>query len=84
MPRLAKILVAFVVIAAAAMATGYFYPPARLFATNIVPGPDVPKYGVTTDGQRFLGIEPVAGGTSFTFLFNWLNAKAAPGGDPVQ
>jgi hypothetical protein len=51
-------------------------PPARLFATNIVPGPDVPRYGVTTDGQRFLGLEPVAGGTSFTFLLNWLNAKS--------
>ncbi len=54
-------------------------PPARLFATNIEPGFDVPKYGVTTDGQRFVGLEPVAGGTSFTFLLNWLNAKSADG-----
>jgi len=59
-------------------------PPARLFATNIVPGPAVPRYGVTTDGQRFLGLEPVAGGTSFTFLLNWLNANSATGGEPAR
>ena len=27
-------------------------------------------FGVTTDGQRFLGLETVRGGTSFTFLLN--------------
>ena len=32
-------------------------PPTRLFATNIVPDPNVPQYGVTADGQRFLGLE---------------------------
>jgi Tol biopolymer transport system component len=49
--------------------------PARLFTTNIAPDPWVPKYAVTADGQRFLGIEPVAGSASFTFLLNWLNVR---------
>ncbi len=54
-------------------------PPARLFATNIAWDFNVPKFGVTSDGQRFLGLEVVGGGTSFTFLLNWLNAKSADG-----
>jgi Tol biopolymer transport system component len=58
--------------------------PARLFPTNIAPSAGEPQYGVTTDGQRFLGLEPVAGGTSFTFLLNWLNAKSADGSGPVR
>jgi len=51
-------------------------PPMRLFATNIEPDPTVPRYGVTGDGQRFLGLERTAKGQNFTFLLNWLNAKA--------
>ncbi len=50
-------------------------PPTRLFATNIAPDPYVPQYGVTADGQRFLGLERAGGDQSFTFLLNWLNAK---------
>jgi len=49
--------------------------PARLFSTNLVPDPFTPQYGVTADGQRFLGLEPVGGAPRFTFLLNWLNAK---------
>ena len=59
-------------------------PPARLFPTNIMAVAEIPQYGVTADGQRFLGLEPVAGGTSFTFLLNWLNAKSADGSGPVR
>jgi eukaryotic-like serine/threonine-protein kinase len=50
-------------------------PPTRLFATNIAPDPNVPQYGVTADGQRFLGLERAGGDRSYTFLLNWLNAK---------
>jgi dipeptidyl aminopeptidase/acylaminoacyl peptidase len=50
-------------------------PPVRLFATNIAPDSNVPQYGVTADGQRFLGLERAGGGESFTFLLNWLNAS---------
>ena len=57
-------------------------PPARLFTDQYRPDPDVPQYGVTADGQRFLGLERVGGGTSFTFLLNWLNAKSATGSGP--
>jgi hypothetical protein len=49
----------------------------RVFATNIAPDPFVPKYGVTADGQRFLGLEHARGDQSFTFLLNWQNAKPA-------
>jgi eukaryotic-like serine/threonine-protein kinase len=49
--------------------------PTRLFATNIAPDPFVPQYGVTADGQRFLGLERVSGDQRHTFLLNWLNAK---------
>jgi len=49
-------------------------PPTRLFATNIMPDPYVPQYGVTADGQRFLGLERAEGG--FTFLLNWLDAQS--------
>jgi hypothetical protein len=54
-------------------------PPARLFSTRITPEPFSPQYGVTADGQRFLGLERVGGGKSFTFLLNWLNATSATG-----
>jgi len=52
-------------------------PPTRLFAANIAPDPNVPQYGVTADGQRFLGLERVGGGKAFSFLLNALNAKPA-------
>ena len=54
-------------------------PPARLFTTNIAPDPYTPQYAVTADGQRFLGLERVGGGKTFTFLLNWLKAKSATG-----
>jgi len=57
-------------------------PPTRLFATNISAEPNVPKYGVTADGQRFLGLERVGGDQSYTFLLNWLNAKSVASGPP--
>jgi Tol biopolymer transport system component len=50
--------------------------PVRLFPTGMVPSPEQPQYGVTADGQRFLGLERVPGGTSFTFLINWLHRPA--------
>ncbi len=53
--------------------------PTRLFATNIAPNPFVPQYGVTADGQRFIGLQRVAGDKSFTFLLNWLNRKTDTG-----
>ncbi len=59
-------------------------PPTRLFATNIAPDLNTPQYGVTADGQRFLGLERVGGDQSFTFLLNWLNAKSANGSGPVR
>jgi Tol biopolymer transport system component len=59
-------------------------PPTRLFATNIAPEPFVPQYGVTADGQRFLGLDRAGADQSLTFLLNWLNAKSATGSDPVR
>jgi hypothetical protein len=56
----------------------------RLFPTAIVPVPDQPQYGVTADGQRFLGLERVGQTTSFTFLLNWPHAKSADASTPVQ
>jgi hypothetical protein len=52
--------------------------PEPLFTTNIAPfgGSTQPQYGVTADGQRFLGLERVGGGKAFTFLLNSLNAKS--------
>ena len=58
-------------------------PPTRLLATNVPPDASVPKYAVTADGQRFLGLEHT-GKESFTFLLNSLNAKSATGSDPVR
>ena len=56
--------------------------PARLFPTDISPDASLPQYGVTADGQRFLGLERVGGGARFTFLLNWLgqsgNSRAVP------
>jgi eukaryotic-like serine/threonine-protein kinase len=59
-------------------------PPTRLFATNIAPDPNVPRYAVTADGRRFLGLERTGDDQSFTFLLNWLNAKPANGSGPVR
>jgi Tol biopolymer transport system component len=53
--------------------------PARLFTTNIAPDPGVPKYGVTADGQRFLGVERIGGTASFTFLLNWQDTSTNSG-----
>ena len=36
----------------------------------------MPQYSVTADGQRFLGLEPVGGDSSFTFLLNWRGASS--------
>jgi hypothetical protein len=33
---------------------------------------------VTADGQRFLGLEPTEGDTSFRFLLNWFDANSPP------
>jgi serine/threonine protein kinase len=55
-------------------------PPVRLFPTNIGSTPNMPQYGVTGDGQRFLGLERVGQqDTSFTFLLNWLNTQSSTG-----
>jgi Tol biopolymer transport system component len=59
-------------------------PPTRLFATNITPDPFVPHYGVTADGQRFLGLERARADQSFTFLLNWQNAKSVTASGPVR
>jgi eukaryotic-like serine/threonine-protein kinase len=58
--------------------------PSRLFLTRLFVTPNEPQYAVTADGQRFLGLERSAGDLHFTFLVNWLNAKSADGGGPVQ
>jgi Tol biopolymer transport system component len=58
--------------------------PARLFPTNIQADPSMPQYAVTADGQRFLGLEPVGGVASFTFLFNWLNDLPSTATRPVH
>ena len=39
--------------------------------------PTLPHYGVTADGQRFLGLERAVGDQNFTFLINWLNRPVA-------
>ena len=50
-------------------------PPVRLFRTNILTDWGLSRYGVTGDGQRFLGLEPVGGVSSFTVVLNWPNAR---------
>jgi Tol biopolymer transport system component/DNA-binding winged helix-turn-helix (wHTH) protein len=52
-------------------------PPARLFTTNIAPDAGAPQYGVTPDGQRFLGLDRAEGITNFTVLLNWLHRPVA-------
>ena len=51
--------------------------PSLLFTTRIAADPNTPKYGVTADGQRFLGLERSPRSGSFTVLFNWLNRPVA-------
>jgi Tol biopolymer transport system component len=50
--------------------------PVTLFATGIDPNPNLPQYGVTPDGQRFIGLD---GGRPqrevFTVLLNWLTPE---------
>ena len=46
--------------------------PTRLFSTNIAADAMVPQYGVTRDGQRFLGLQREPGSTRFVFLLNWV------------
>ncbi len=59
--------------------------PAFLFATHLDPTPSQPQYGVSRDGQRFLGLEQVeAERNTLTFLLNWLNANVANGSVPAQ
>ena len=50
-------------------------PPVRLFSTNILSDWGLSRYAVTGDGQRFLGLEPVGGVPSFTFLLNWPDTR---------
>ena len=52
-------------------------PPARLFTTNIAPDAGAPQYGVTADGQRFLGLDRAEGISHFTVLLNWLHRPVA-------
>ena len=50
--------------------------PVKLFATNIDPNGYISQYGVTPDGQRFLGLdrgEPQR--EVFTVLVNWLTPE---------
>jgi hypothetical protein len=52
--------------------------PSVLFPSDIEPNPNLAQYGVTPDGQRFLGLaQRDRRGGSFTFLLNWLNVGEA-------
>ena len=53
--------------------------PEALFESRIAPTSGVPRYAVSTDGQRFLALEGSDTGRSFTFLINWLNPDPASG-----
>jgi len=47
--------------------------PVKLFATGIRPYNDLSQYGVTPDGQRFLGLNrDVPERETLTVLLNWL------------
>ena len=50
-------------------------PPQTLFKSRMAPNASVPQYGVTADGERFLGLERLEGDRSFTFLVNWLKTN---------
>ena len=69
--RLAALLVAYI-----GFARGRRSPPTLLFPTKMRTDPYVPQYGVTADGQRFIGLERVGGESSFTFLLNWRGASS--------
>jgi Tol biopolymer transport system component len=59
--------------------------PAFLFATHLDPTSTQPQYGVSRDGQRFLGLEQIeAERNTLTVLVNWLNAKSADGSGPER
>jgi len=58
------------------LATLTVSPPTLLFPTKMRTDPYVPQYGVTADGQRFIGLERVGGESSFTFLLNWRGASS--------
>jgi hypothetical protein len=50
--------------------------PVRLFETNIDPNPQLNQYGVTPDGQRFLGLDRVTRrNNTLTVLLNWLTPE---------
>ena len=52
-------------------------PPSFLFATRLEPTNSQPQYGVSRDGQRFLGLEQVeAERNTLTFLLNWFEANS--------
>ena len=53
--------------------------PEALFESRIAPTSGVPRYAVSTDGQRFLAIEGSDTRRSFTFLINSLNPDPASG-----
>jgi hypothetical protein len=57
-----------------------------LYQSDMAPfgGSAQPQYGVTADGERFLGLERVGGGKAFTFLLNALNKKSADASTPVR
>ena len=54
-------------------------PPTRLFITRIDTDWGLSRYGVTADGQRFLGLEPVGEAPTFTFLLNWPKGRPSAG-----
>ena len=53
--------------------------PVHLFRSSVAPDPMTPQYGVTADGQRFLGLERPEVRKSFTFLVNWLKPNLPSG-----
>ncbi len=50
--------------------------PIKLFDTGIMPDPNLSQYGVTPDGQRFLGLNrDVPERETLTVLLNWLTPE---------
>lgn len=48
----------------------------KLFATHIDPGPAITQYGVTPDGQRFVGLDRgEVRREVFTVLLDWLTPE---------
>jgi eukaryotic-like serine/threonine-protein kinase len=55
-------------------------PPTVLFTSNIDPTPATNQYDVTSDGKRFLALDPVEHrGHTFTFLLNFLQSGRSIG-----